>query len=282
MGNLFQASDGPGSGLPELRARIAAQVEALAGTPYERALRGSVLELLERGEQDLEWAPARVVYDSPEKAARDGEPSQRITTALAAAIQEAEKEFLLISPYFVPLGDGVDYFQTLRDRGVRVVVVTNSLASTNHPPVHSGYAPYRDDLLDIGVELYEVRADSRVAGTERSGNEDADAALHVKAFVVDRRELFVGSLNWDPRSVLINTEMGILIDSPALAGMVADRVDRALPVSTYRVVLDERRRVRWIGTEEGREVVWKREPQASFWRRFVAGFARMLPIRKQL
>ena len=104
----------------------------------------------------------------------------------------------------------------------------------------------------------------------------------MKGFIVDRRTLFVGSFNWDPRSVYTNTEMGILIDSPAFAVEIIDRVERNIPKNSYRVVLDERDRVRWVGTEDGKEVVLTREPKASLWRRFVAGIARLLPIRGQL
>ena len=107
------------------------------------------------------------------------------------------------------------------------------------------------------------------------------SSLHAKAFLIDRNRLFVGSFNWDPRSAGINTEMGVLIDSPALAGEVADLLEKKMPENAYRVELRDGK-IRWVTHEDGRELVLSKEPDTSFWQRFVTGFLKLLPVRGQL
>ncbi len=177
---------------------------------------------------------------------------------------------------------GMAGFRELRDRNVDVKVITNSLAATNQPLVHGGYAPVRRPLLEMGVKLYEVRADATVSGEYRVDVKAAKATLHTKIFIVDRREVFIGSFNWDPRSAYINTELGVIIESPEIAGDFADKLHQALPVQTYEVFLNGQGRMRWRGMENGKEVIITKEPQTGFWRRLKARFARALPIRDQL
>ncbi|MBW2400046.1 MAG: hypothetical protein JRG80_12345 [Deltaproteobacteria bacterium] len=123
--------------------------------------------------------------------------------------------------------------------------MTNSLASSDVVAVHSGYAPFRIPLLRRGVELFESRSDARMAGPIRAGAARSRSSLHAKIFVVDRRRLFVGSFNWDPRSVAINTEMGIMVDSPVLARRVAELVMALLPSAAWRVGETGSGRLRW-------------------------------------
>jgi putative cardiolipin synthase len=172
--------------------------------------------------------------------------------------------------------------QTLRDRGLAVTVITNSLAATNHAIVHSGYAPSRKPLLEMGVKIYEVKHTVAIGGVERGGSGASLATLHTKAFIVDRDELFVGSFNWDPRSVNINTELGVIMKSPKLAGETAAFVDGALNAKTYEVVLNEKGKVRWIDRSSGEDVILTKEPDTTWGRRFNAGFMRILPVRGQL
>jgi putative cardiolipin synthase len=205
-----------------------------------------------------------------------------ITTPLIAAIQRAEEEFVLLSPYFVPLDSGIEFFRELRERGVEVKVVTNSLATTNHSVVHSGYAPARKPLLEMGVKLYEIRPDAYTLAEKPGGSNTPLATLHTKSFNVDRRELFIGSFNWDPRSIDINTELGVIIHSTEIAGQAATRLASLLPNVAYEVVLDDAGRLRWIDQSGDEPVILTSEPQTSWWRRFSAGFMRILPIKGQL
>ncbi len=273
----------PAAELEAGRQRRSTVLEEVGESAYAGALHSSIARYIEMEEDVLEWAPSEVTYDAPNKA-QDGGDNEggRITTPLAKAIGGAQEEFILISPYFVPLDSGVNLFRRLRERGVRVVVITNGLAATDVPAVHAGYSKYRNDLLEVGVELYEMRGDVTVPAAERAGTTFSRASLHAKGFIVDRRLLFVGSFNFDPRSVFINTEMGILVDSPAPAGFAASGLDRGLLDRAYRVVRNDAGRLRWIGEQDGARVEIDSEPDASFWRRLTVGFLRLFPIDGQL
>lgn len=269
--------------LKQLRERIAQSRKQVDSTRYAAAVRSSVLDIVESDASVFTWAPYQLVYDSPDKAQRDkAEEAASILTPLRQSVLGAEKELLVVSPYFVLRKTGIEGFRGVRSRGIDVSVVTNSLAATNQSLVHGGYAPVRKPLLKMGVKLYEVRADASVSGADRVGAESARATLHTKAFIVDRRQLFIGSFNWDPRSAYINTELGVIIDSPELSQGLAERLDKALPEQTYEVFLTEQGKIRWRGLENGKVVVLNKEPETGFWRRFKAGFMRILPIRGQL
>ena len=133
-----------------------------------------------------------------------------------------------------------------------------------------------------GVQIFEVRPDAEVLGTEYVDSDNGRATLHTKAFIVDRERVFIGSFNFDPRSANINTEMGVIINDANLATYFAERVKEALPIKAYTVFLDENNRVRWRGYDGANETIYKKEPGTSWWQRFKAGFVRFLPIRSQL
>ena len=148
--------------------------------------------------------------------------------------------------------------------------------------MHGGYAPARKPLLRAGVRLFEVRADAGVAGAEFVADESTRSTLHTKAFIVDRRQLFIGSFNFDPRSAFINTELGIIIDSQQLAESFASIVDDILPTKTWEVFLNDEQQLRWRGVDDGGPIVLRKEPQTRAWDRFLARIYRLLPIRSQL
>lgn len=216
----------------------------------------------------LEWAPAQVIVDRPAKVSGEAvEPGgERLAQTLLHLIDEAKREVVLISPYFVPGKRGVEVLKRLEDRGVRLRVLTNSLAATDAPIVHVGYAKYRSALLDDGVELYELRPTlgdrPKMLGTFRS----SQASLHVKSIVVDRSTLFVGSMNIDPRSIGLNTETGLIIRSPVLAQSVAKLFDDAVRDSAYRVTKDDGH-LRWTTRQDGKDIVVDHEPEVGLGRR---------------
>ncbi len=283
---LVDAPDDPAGEERAFRARLAAKLEGVEAGPYGKALAATIVEVITRDETDgevLTWSGYELVYDSPAKAGtKRDENDEGIVSALRQAIEGAGEEFVLISPYFVPRKTGIEGFRRLRERGVEVCVVTNSLAANNHAVVHSGYTPARKPLLKMGVDLWEVRSDAQVAGAERGGVESSRATLHTKAFCVDRRVLFIGSFNFDPRSAFINTEMGILLEDPGLASRVLDNLDSALPEQAYQVVLNEQGKLRWVGWNAGERVEFEKEPDTGFWKRFGVGFMRLFPIQGQL
>jgi putative cardiolipin synthase len=276
--------DDPAEALEQLRIRIDAKLDEIRLSPYADAVLVKYTGFKKGGGSIFTWAPYVLAYDSPDKSIKDkAEEAESITTTLARAIRNGQKELIVISPYFVPQKRGIAFFQELRDRGMEITVITNSLASTNHAIVHSGYVPSRKPLLKMGVKLYEFKHDPfDVSGVARGGSDASLATLHTKAFIVDRNDLFVGSFNWDPRSVDINTELGVIIESPELGGLTAGLVDESLATRTYEVILNEQGAVRWVDHAGDEPVVLTKEPDTSWWRRFTAGFYRILPVRGQL
>jgi len=170
-------------------------------------------------------------------------------------------------------------------RGVRVAVLTNSLAATDVAAVHTGYARQRRELLAGGVELYEMK---RKPGSEEGRRQisvtgSSGASLHTKAMIIDRRWVFVGSMNLDPRSAFLNTEMGVLVESPALAEQLREQFERTTgPELSYRVVLEEDEGLVWYDRVNGRERRLEREPDASAARRLAVTLLRLVPMESQL
>ena len=275
--------DDPAAELEKLRAVLAEKREQVVHTEYAGAVRATAAKFLDEDPSDFEFAPYQLVYDTPDKGIKTKEgATQKITTPLRESLMAAEDEVILLSPYFVPRKTGIEMFSELEARGVKVVIVTNSLAANNHATVHGGYAPSRKPLLRNGVDLYEVRPDASVAGTEFVDASGAKATMHTKAYVVDRRHVFIGSFNFDPRSANLNTESGVIIDSPNFGQLFGKKFDEEIVEQTWEVYLDENGRMRWRGIEDGKEVIYTGEPMATFGQKFTAGFMRIIPIRGQL
>ena len=268
--------------LNELRTRLEKDLEEINASRYAEAVRDRFLEQLETDPSVFVWAPYQLVYDSPDKGKGEASEEDLITAPLRESLLAAESEILIISPYFVPRKNGVTAFSELQASGVEISVVTNSLAANNQASVHGGYAPARKPLLESGIKLFEVRPDIEVAGTEYIDASNARATLHTKAYVVDREHLFIGSFNFDPRSANLNTELGVIIHDPTLAGYLTGRADEMLPTQTWEVFLNENGKIRWRGMEGDEVVIHDKEPKTSWGQRFMAGFYRVLPIRSQL
>ena len=271
---------------PEQRAdfatRLAQRVEQYRDTEYTGELRDPRFgRTLRRDEMPIVIAPAEVLYDNPGKEiARgdDGKPTQ-ITLSVRARIEGAEREVILISPYLIPSAHGVAMFPALVHRGVRVRVLTNSLAATDAPAVHAGYARYRPTLIAGGVEMYELRSEPSSGRVKRRLG-SSGASLHAKAIVVDRSVVVIGSLNLDPRSRLHNTEVALVIESAELGAQVAQLFENGIdPADAFRVELAERDRpesgLAWVAETDGTPMRYTSEP-ASFWKRFVAGLLALL------
>jgi len=274
----------PDAALSALRTSLTAAYEDVPYSQYREAVQERFSKYATAGNDIFEWARYRLVYDSPDKGLKkqDGE-IQRISLQLLDELSRAENEMIIISPYFVPRKAGIEKLLAVEERGVAVKIITNSLAANNQFSVHGGYAPSRKPLLEGGVEIYEARPDSDIAGAELVAASGATATLHTKAFVVDRRDVFVGSFNFDPRSANLNTEMGVMIYDHDLAARLADRIYEKIPTDTYEVYLDDDGDLRWRGYDDtGTPFVETKEPETSWWDRFVAGFVRILPIRSQL
>jgi putative cardiolipin synthase len=206
-----------------------------------------------------------------------GDGPYHVAETLYQTLNRAQREVIVFTPYFVPEDYGAAFFERLAARGVRVRIVTNSLASTNHPYVHGGYARYRERLLEAGVEILEVRADA----PKLLGGHDTPLTMHTKLAVIDDRTVFVGSTNIDPRSIRQNTEFGVVIDSPDLAQRILDRIEVAAPDHVFSVVRDDDG-LQWIYDGSSGREVYASEPGASWGAKLVAAITRMLPVESQL
>ncbi len=274
----------PAAAMVALRKHIEESLRTLESSPYADALVNSELDVIGLAPEKAQWVPYRLVSDPPSKAWEARDSTNKLVEPIADVITAAEEELILISPYFVPRKEGEAMFSRIRENGVQVHILTNSLASTDVSAVHSGYAPSRKPLLESGVKLYEVRADAENISARRGGIEGSRASLHTKGFVVDREKVFFGSFNFDPRSAYINTEMGIFMRSPEMARRLATGFTRVVGKgqSTYEVFLNEEGRVRWLDRSGDTPVVLNKEPQTSLWQRFMASFLSLLPIKGQL
>ena len=227
------------------RDALAAHQAKMADSDYLRALpKRDLLADVLAGRKTLVWAKATYAYDEPDKAqlARDGERHRFMWHRVATAAEDAHNELIIISPYLVPGGSEMKLLRRLRERGVRVRILTNSLASTDMPIAHAGYIRYRLPLLEAGCELSEVRPLLGEPETEhgliKSGSSE-HFGLHAKVFVIDRQRVFVGSMNFDRRSLSVNTEIGVIIESPELAKIIAARFEAiARPGNSYRLELE--------------------------------------------
>ena len=277
--------DDPAAELAKLRVRLNESVEAIKTTQYADAVREDYERYIEATMELFTWADYKLAYDSPDKVYKKEQQSgeiKTITSTLATAIESANKNLIIISPYFVPRKKGIEYLLELREQGIDITIITNSLAATNHDIVHTGYAPARKPLLKAGVKILEVKHIPGTDELDRGGLGDSLATLHTKAFLVDCADFFIGSFNWDPRSVAINTELGVIIKSPKLAGSTCERIGQRKDEKAYDVVLNEKGKLRWIDRSGPEPITLTHEPDTGFWRRFKVGFMGIFPIKGQL
>ncbi|MDH3228373.1 MAG: phospholipase D family protein [Alphaproteobacteria bacterium] len=271
----------------EMRARLTEFVAVQAESEYLRALRNSDLANALRADTvRYYWGDGEVVYDPPEKLVEAMEKSERYLAAqLSPHMQAVQKELIIFSPYFVPGKSGVAALRVARERGVRVRILTNSLASNDVAMVHAGYLKFRKALLRAGVELYEMN--SRLTKEQRKATFGSSvASLHAKSFVLDRESVFIGSLNLDPRAIVFNTEIGVVLRSPEMAGDMARVFDEKIDDVAFRLELVKSEKgsesILWHGLVDGQKQVFDHEPNASLWQRFKVNFLSMFPIESQL
>ena len=258
------------------------QLELQAADRLEQAWPGDLLhqddllpQLVDASDTGNVW----VVYDDPPTAVANDNGVRKVDK-LAGLSKHYKTDAVVASAYFIPTDQLLASIQALTDRGVRVRVLTNSLASTNHTMVNSGYAPWRRRLLEAGVELYEYRGDiPDTAGIVAPGIDSHRITLHTKAMVIDYETVYIGSLNMDPRSMHINTEMGLLIQDPVLAREVMLQLEKDMhPENSWQVTLDENNRLVW---ESVAGKVYS-QPARGFGQRVADFLYSLLPIKDQL
>ena len=270
---------------PQLKADGFDYVKRVAtGEPFEGMISGRL---------PLIWAHAQVICDSPDKKKVEsgemvGRLMHRPVAKVAAAVQS---ELLMVTPYLIPGKEGMKLFKDLRQRKVRVRILTSSLESSTVLLAQSGYMNYRVPLLEDGVELYEIRSllgNTRGSGETKAISRFGNYALHAKLFVFDRKKLFIGSMNFDQRSMHLNTEIGLIIDSPELAQQIAARFEAMVqPANSYMLVLRQNDAGRppslmWRTQENGKAVEYDTEPARSDWQRFEVNGLSLLPLDREL
>lgn len=278
----FVGTRGPDAAA-DLQARFAATradpesvafLESARTTPLVRDLLG--------GRLALEWTLARAVYDDPAKTLdTTARTDVLLFPELVRTIGRPEKSFDLVSPYFVPGDDGTATLVALAGSGVKVRILTNSLASAEASIVHSGYAKRRKDLLRAGIQLYEIKTTAAQEARDEKVKlgSSSSSALHAKTFAVDGSRVFVGSFNFDQRSARLNTEMGLVIDSPALARQLAERFDRAAPLVAYEVRLGpDGHSLEWIERTAAGETRHDTEPGTTWFQRWSVDVLSIFPV----
>jgi putative cardiolipin synthase len=281
MEALYKEEDGEET-IEQTQARMKREMAKAGESIYADAINTQVIKQFDSLELKPYIAPARLLTDDPQKLLEDvSQEKQIVVNEMRQAFREAESEIIIITPYLIPRDRGIELVKELIDRGIRITIVTNSLATNNHTMVHSAYASYRKRLLEAGVELWEARADAAKITTPEGESQLDKLTLHTKGILIDRKRVFVGSLNLDPRSIDINTEMGLLIDSPELGERLTESSRKRIPMIAYRVKMDEEGDLSWHATIDGKEVVETTEPQTSGWDRFKAWFLKIAP-EKQL
>lgn len=241
---------------------------------------------------DLHEGPLKLLFDDPHKVvSKLSETGGNMVPELLSLMNSAQKELVIASPYFVPTKHGLAAFAKLRERGVEITIVTNSYAANDVPVVHAGYINYRKRLLAMGVQVYEVISNNegqkrRLFGKRHQRKLHAwslvgskRASLHAKAFIVDREKVFVGSFNLDPRSMIHNTEMGIVFENKVYAEQTVQELQGYVDARAYKVQLDQARRLTWQSqSTNGAKQVLQREPDMAIWERAFIRVIALLPV----
>jgi len=278
------------------RARRKAVGDADAATQCEAARRyRSEIEALpsfaqmRSGRDDLVGAPAHAVAVMPPPDAQRQATTNGLAELLPQGLAKPTRDLILISGYFVPTATGCDQLAELRRNGARVRVLTNSFAATDVGLVHAGYAPCRRGLLKHGIELFEMPApdDAPKTGGKfvRSGSartrRGSGKSLHAKVYIVDRRQLYIGSANFDPRSAHINTELGFFIESAALAERLATEFEQAAQ-NSYRLDLSPENALLWTDARDAHPRAERTEPGTNVLTRLIIRLLSKLSIEDQL
>ena len=271
----------------ERKERVYRWAEELEGFPYPIDATGDELKtLLGQARSSFIWAPAKALYDQPNKLETDRE---EVADSLISLGKEKQHEVMIESAYVIPGPEGLERVRLNSERGIRQRLLTNSLATNDVAAAHAGYAKYRRDLIRNGMELYELKPDagsikknwSPLAGRSR-------ASLHTKVFVLDKKLVGIGSFNLDPRSIALNTEVVVLVESAELASKVLAYMDEGIrPENSYRLTLESNpvtgdERLVWTTELDGEQVRYYSDPETTFWRRLGASLIGLLPIEEQL
>ena len=263
-----------------LMRKLEKAVQAPEGQQYfERLHSAPIMQELAEGDLQWFWGQASVYADAPDKIERaDMDSSAHLTPRLEPYFLKAQKEVIMVSAYFVPGKEGMAFIRSLVERGVRVTVVTNSLASTDVGIVHAGYRQYRPELLELGVRLIEMKPRVKEKKHLISGS-GGRASLHAKTYIIDGDIVFVGSLNLDQRSIRLNTENGVIYHSPELATYMKEEMLGA-DHKLYWVLRKNGHTIEWVNGQG--KVDGTTDPETSWLLRTGIRLLSVFPIESQL
>ncbi|MCR9262310.1 MAG: phospholipase D family protein [Pseudomonadaceae bacterium] len=279
---------------------VADIVESLSQTDEQRVLRAfskvatqpaakGYLDAIEKsdfisrllkGEAPLLWSEVRLVTDDPAKGLESMEGEQLLIRQLDEILAKPQSSVMLVSPYFVPTKAGTEAFVEMVGRGVQVHILTNALEATDVLPVHAGYAKRRKTLLASGVKLYEMMrlASGGAQQNRATGFGSSASSLHAKTFTIDGKRVFIGSFNFDPRSMHLNTELGFVIENPVLARDVEQSLTTVLPALAYEVRLDDKGDLYWLDNRGETPRRFDHEPNSGWFKRASVAVLKWLPI----
>jgi putative cardiolipin synthase len=272
----------------DFRKQSDVYVEEASGSEYADAVRESdVANMGAVNKLDYSWGKWILAYDHPGKVdATEVTEATHLAPKLKKALERAQQEVIIVSPYFVPGTNGTRFLVSLVERGVRVRILTNSLAANDVSLVHAGYKRYREPLIKGGVELYEFKAIKPEQPEKQKKKKQwigsSRASLHGKFMGFDQRYMFIGSFNLDPRSIALNTEIGVYFDAPEYATLLAETFDQNEMIKAYRVLLTDEGELEWVTLEDGKEVRFDHEPDTGFWKRFGVNFMSIFVPESQL
>lgn len=231
------------------------------------------------GTLPLIWAKTRLLSDDPAKGEGKAKRHSLLPQRLFDIMGSPSERIDIISSYFVPTRAGVAQLLRMVRKGVKIAILTNSLAANDVAVVHAGYARWRKKLLRYGVELYELKPTREQSSTlhDRGITGNSGASLHAKTFSIDGKTVFIGSFNFDPRSTLLNTEMGFVIESETLAQLIDKRFIQSQYDAAWQLRLDRWGRINWVDRHAKKEIILK-EPATSFWKRVMVKLASILPV----
>ena len=237
----------------------------------------------------LDWVKAEVVKDAPDKIRARAKKEQHLNFQMVKRLENPEHSVDLISAYFVPQKQGEAKLIELAKDGVQVRVLTNSFKANDVALVHAFYAKYRIDLLKNGVELYEflpaISEDNLYPNSKEISKQTkvslkglSRSSLHAKLMALDNKQVFIGSFNFDPRSANLNTEIGVIINSPPLANAVHKTMDVNLKKYAYKLVLDSQQKINWLKETPQGIVTLRKEPKMKWWQKAGVKIISWLPI----
>ncbi|WP_257228801.1 phospholipase D family protein [Acinetobacter sp. YH16044] len=238
----------------------------------------------------FDWVKAEVVKDSPSKIKSKAKKEEHLNFQLLNRLDKPEQSVDIVSAYFVPEKKGAERLKNLRADGVKVRVLTNSFQANDVPLVHAFYSKYRQDLLEHDVQLYEFLSRPDAENLNTNTKELAEkskvslkglsrSSLHAKLMAIDEKQVFIGSFNFDPRSAYLNTEIGVLLNSPRLAKAVHYTMDENLSKYAYKLVLNADQQINWkIKLSNGQTRIYPREPKIKWWQKAGVKFVSWLPL----